>query len=51
MLFGIYDQTFEWNGSIRLRVSNPVVISTRYMESLGRAPVRSAGHRKGFLYR
>lgn len=44
MLFGIYDQTPEWDGDVRLRFSNPVFISTRYMESLGRFPIRSAGH-------
>lgn len=51
MLFGIYDQTPEWDGNVRLRLSNPVFISTRYMESLGRFPIQSAGHQAGFRFK
>jgi FkbM family methyltransferase len=51
LLFGIYDQTPEWSGEARLRFSNPVFISTRMMEQLGRRRIRSSSHDEGFQFR
>lgn len=43
VLFGIYEQTPEWDGEARLRFANPVFISPKMMDSLGLAPLRSSG--------
>lgn len=42
VLFGIYEQTPEWDGEARLRFANPVFISPKMMDSLGLAPLRSS---------
>lgn len=42
VLFGIYEQTPEWDGEARLRFANPVFISPKMMNSLGLAPLRSS---------
>ena len=42
VLFGIYEQTPEWDGEARLRFANPVFISPKMMGSLGMAPLRSS---------
>ena len=49
-LLGLYDQTPEWSGELRLRFCNPVFISTHYMDSVGRFPLRGVNG-DGFRWR
>jgi FkbM family methyltransferase len=49
-LLGLYDQTPEWSGELRLRFCNPVFICTGYMESVGRYPLRGVNG-EGFRWR
>ena len=42
VLFGIYEQTPDWDGEARLRFANPVFISPKMIDSLGLVPLRSS---------